>query len=203
MKKLFGTFSYLFHPVLIPFFTTFGYYWMTRFMYHPQEIYISLFQVAVMTIFLPMTIYLFLKSIGLLKSSIMVHHVRERLAPIFLNIVLIGILIFIIFENNSNLALKRFFVALSTSYILLFVTVWMRKKWSIHMMNIAAMATFLIFNAMFLNYHPLEISIFSILLSGALATSRLALYAHTPSEIVSGSLVGLLPQILMFYITLY
>ncbi len=202
MRKFFSIFSYLLHPVLIPSIATGCYYFIMQAFYHPHEIWIALFQVAVMTFLLPMVIYLFLRSTGLLKSSLMVHNIRERLAPIFLNIVLIGILVFKILENNPNIALKKFLLAYSTSYILMFFFTMIRQKWSIHLMSFCALIPFLITTSL-ASYQPFLWQTAGLfIIAGLLASSRLALYAHTGRELFWGSFIGFLPQVVLFFLPL-
>lgn len=200
MKSFLSIFSYLLHPVLIPFWATGAYYLLMKDYYHQDEIGITLFQVLVMTFLVPLTVYVFLKSLGMLKSGIMVTIAKERLTPIFLNIVLIGILVFRILENNPNIALKKFLLAYSTSYILMFFFTMLKQKWSIHMMSYCAIVPFLLTTSLW-SYQPfLWQSALLFMGGGLLASSRLALEAHTNKEIIWGSIVGVLPQIALVFV---
>lgn len=200
LRKLIDIFSYLFHPVLMPTIATGFYFYITRFYYPAQEIFIVSFQVFVTTFLLPIAVYLFLKSTGILQSGIMVKKNGERLLPIFMNIVLIGFLVFFILRPNPNLVLKKFLVAYSLSYIIAFGFVMLKKKVSIHMLSFVAMIPLIFNTALAVNYSPLLILSGLILLTGILASSRLSMRAHTHTQIIQGTIIGLVPQLAIFYL---
>ena len=176
------------------------YFYITRYYYPQQELLIVLFQVFVTTFLLPVSIYLFLKSIRVLNSGIMVEHTRERLVPITMNILLIGFLVFIILKTNPNMELKKYLIGYSFSYIIAFGFVLLKKKISIHMLSFVAMFPFLINTALAVNRSPLFTVSLLIFFGGLLASSRLSMRAHTHSEIVQGTIIGLVPQLAVFYL---
>lgn len=176
------------------------YFFITRNYYPIQEVMIVLFQVFVMTFLLPISIYLFLKSTGILQSGIMVARNSERLLPITLNVILIGLLVFIILKPNPNLELKKYLIAYSFSYIIAFGFSMLKKKISIHMLSFVAMIPFLMNTAIAINREPLFTFSILILLAGILASSRLSLRAHTHTEVAQGIIVGLIPQLAVFYL---
>lgn len=170
--------------------------------YAAQDMYSTLLQVAVMTFALPVCMYLFLKFSGLLRSGIMVNNIKERLLPIFLNIVLIGILVFKILEYNPNIALKKFLLAYSSSYILMFFFTMIRQKWSLHMMSYCAMVPFLIMTSLGSYQTFIWQTALLSLGAGLVGTSRLVLQAHTSKEIVWGSILGVAPQLALYLLPL-
>lgn len=200
MRKIIDIFSYLFHPVLMPTITTGFYFYITWYYYPVQELLIVLFQVFVTTFLLPVSVYLFLKSTRVLKSGIMVKRNTERLLPIMMNVLLIGFLVFVILKSNPNLELKKYLIAYSFSYIIAFGFVMLKKKVSIHMLSFVAMIPFVMNTAIAVKHFPLLTLSLVILLTGIVASSRLSLRAHTHTEIVQGMIIGLIPQLAIFYL---
>ena len=200
MRKLIDIFSYLFHPVLMPSIATGFYFFITRNYYPVQEVMIVLFQVFIMTFLLPISIFLFLKSTGIMQSGIMVARNSERLLPITLNVILIGLLVFIILKPNPNLELKKYLIAYSFSYIIAFGFGMLKKKISIHMLSFVAMTPFLMNTAVATNRDVFLTFSLIILLAGVLGSSRLSMRAHTATEIAQGTVVGLIPQLAVFYL---
>ena len=62
-KKIFPLFSYLFHPLFISVYAALFYFFVTRNYFYPHEIYLILFQVVILTLFLPVSTYFLLKSL--------------------------------------------------------------------------------------------------------------------------------------------
>jgi len=195
LRKFLGIFSYIFHPVFIPLIATGCFYYLSQNFYNTTEIYITLIQVAIMTFLLPVILFLFLKSFKMLTSSIMVKDTSERKAPVFLNIVLMYILVFQILLLNRSNELKLFLTAYAVSYSIVFLSLFFKKKYSLHMLSFSAFVMFMMHTAQ--SYYlpfifPLCIL---ILLLGLLASSRLVLQAHTTREILIGCLIGIIPQL--------
>ena len=176
------------------------YFFITRNYYPVQEVMIVLFQVFIMTFLLPISIFLFLKSTGIMQSGIMVARNSERLLPITLNVILIGLLVFIILKPNPNLELKKYLIAYSFSYIIAFGFGMLKKKISIHMLSFVAMTPFLMNTAVATNRDVFLTFSLIILLAGVLGSSRLSMRAHTATEIAQGTVVGLIPQLAVFYL---
>lgn len=199
MKHLAKIASYLFHPVLIPTMVTGCFYWMSSNFFITFETYVATGQVFLMTCLLPICIYLFLKSLGLLKSSIMITNVRERSAPIFLNIVIIAILVFKIWQDTANTTLKYFFVAYAISNIILYFSVLLKRKYSIHVAYLCAVIPLFINPTTTYYINPFIVLPILLVIIGIVASARLYLSAHTNVEIILGALIGFTPGFILFY----
>jgi len=201
VKSLATIWSYIFHPVLIPLLATGCSYFMTREYFDTREIYITLFQVGIMTMLLPMVIYLFLRSIKAINSTVMVQETKERRAPVFLNIVLIGILVFQILSINRNIELKLFFLGYGFSYVLIFISLFFNKKYSLHMLSFSALIVFLLYAAQRF-FLPFILPMCALLLIlGLIGSARLKLHAHSLTEIIVGTLIGIVPQLGFHYLS--
>lgn len=200
MKHLAKIASYVFHPVFIPSMVTGCYYLFNASFFLPLERSIATGQAFLMTCVLPMCIYLFLKSLGLLRSSIMVDNVKERAAPIFLNVIIINILIFRVWENIANSSLKVFFIGYAISYSILFFSVLLKKKYSIHTANLCSIIPLFTNHSTTYFAHTVVILPVLLLLIGLVATSRLYLQAHTNKEIIMGAIIGFTPSFILFFL---
>lgn len=199
MKHLFKIISYLFHPVFIPTMITGGYYFLNEEFHTSIERYVATGQTFLMTCLLPICIFFFLKSLGLLKSSIMVSDVRERATPLFLNVIIINILVFRIWAEATNSALKVFFIAYCISYSILFFSVLLKRKYSIHVASLCSAIPLFVNDTTTYYLNPFTILPLLLLLIGIVATSRLYLRAHTNVEIILGAIIGFVPSFVLFY----
>ena len=186
MKYVANIISYLFHPVFIPTIITGCFYFLNSDFYLALERHMATAQVFLMTFLLPLCIYFFLKSLGLLKSSVMIKNVRERSAPIFLNILIINILIFKVWQNLANTSLKVFFIAYCITYFILFCSVLLKRKYSVHVASICSAIPLLVNQTTTYYLNPFIILPVLLLIIGLIASARLYLKAHTNIEIIFG-----------------
>ncbi|SRR5690554_609633 len=200
MKVLSKIATLLFHPVFIPTMITGCYYFFNASFYSELERYVALGQVFLMTFLLPVSIYFLLKSVGMLRSSIMVESVKERSVPMFLNIIIVLILVFRVWENASNTALKQFFIGYAITYVILFCSALFQKKYSVHVASLCSALPLFIQPSATYFLPPLVILPFFLLLLGFVASSRLYLNAHTNLEIIMGGIIGFFPTFIIFFL---
>lgn len=196
MKKLAQIVSYLFHPILVPL-QTVGLYFLIQYYYFtPLELSIILSQVAIVTFFIPISIYYLMRSLRILQSSVMVHETKERIFPFAINILLLYTLKSLVLYNNSAYELKIYFWGLIGTYALLLVGALFKQKYSVHTALLLAGLTFFTLLLFHQGTPSLILLIVCILITGVTASARLYLRAHTSYEVFMGGLIGLLPQIL-------
>lgn len=199
MKIVSKIISYIFHPVFIPTIITGCFYLLNADFFIPLERYLATGQTFLMTFLLPVCIYFFLKSLGLLTSSVMIKNLRERSAPMLLNILIINILIFKIWENASNSSLKLFFIGYCISYTLLFLGVLLNRKYSVHVASICSAIPLFVNQTTTYYLNPFFILPVLLFIIGLVASSRLYLKAHTNVEIILGAIIGFVPSFILFY----
>ncbi len=199
MKHLAKIASYLFHPVFVPTMITGCFYLANAAFFAPLERYVATGQAFLMTCLLPVCIYFFLKSLGLLKSTIMVDNVKERSVPVFLNIIIVNILIFKIWEDASNSALKVFFTGYAISYTILFFSVLLKRKYSIHVASLCSAIPLFVNQTTTYYLNPFYVLPVLLLIIGIVASARLYLRAHTNVEVILGAIIGFVPSFLLFY----
>ena len=129
----------------------------------------------------------------------MLSDVNQRKIPLLLQMALTAVLI------TQSITVERFpelffffFAGLITTFIA-FVLLFFKVKSSIHMIGISALSFFVIG----LSIHNQINIIYTIatlfLFTGVIASSRLYMKAHTMTELVLGYVIGMMPQIGIWY----
>ncbi len=200
LKKILPVFSYLFHPIFIPtmgcvlfFYITKGYFFATKF-----EVLLILFQVVLLTIFLPVSFYFLLKSFGMV-DTIMILNLSQRKKPLIIQAILILILIKEGVIENRVFELYYYFLGgfLSTIFILIFL--FFKIKISIHMVGMASLLFFVVGLSLHNYTNYIELISFLLLLTGFVASSRLLMKAHTNKELFFGFVSGMISQVVFWY----
>lgn len=203
LAKLLPIFSYLFHPIFI---STYGacFYFLispnTQY-FVKEQIYLILFQVVILTILIPLSLYFLMVSLGLI-SSFTEASIKERRLPITIQ----AILLFFLIRFNQHLSdlpeLYYFFLGGFFSSIIAFISILVKFKASLHMIGIGSLATFIYGLMLFYNLSLINSVAFSIICIGFVASSRLYMKSHTNFELIIGLLIGLIPQISLWYFCL-
>ncbi|MBB1138294.1 hypothetical protein [Myroides sp. WP-1] len=200
MKKTAQLVSYLFHPILLPL-QTVGLYFLIQYYYFTTlELSIILSQVAIVTFFIPISIYYLMRSLRILQSSVMVSETKERIFPFAINIALLYTLKSLVLYNNSAYELKIYFWGLIATYSLLLIGAIFKQKYSVHTALLTAGLAFFILLLIHQKTPALILLIVCILITGLTASARLYLKAHTSYEVFFGGLLGFLPQLICWYL---
>lgn len=201
MKKILPFFSYLFHPIFIPLLGTLLYLLFDDNYFSIAQVYLIIFQIIIITIFLPMAFFYLLKTFGKV-DTVMLSDVNQRKIPLLLQIALTFVLVWksITVERFPELY-YYFFAGLITTTIA-FVLLFFKIKSSIHMLGMGALTFFIIglsmHNQINISYTIASLFIFT----GLIATSRMYMKAHTLPELVIGYTIGVIPQIVCWYLWL-
>ncbi len=203
MNRFLASFSYLFHPIVMPLLAVSLYFLLTKEFFKPLEIVITFGQVLIMTFLLPITLYYFLRSMRLLKSTIMIESAKERIIPILIYIAILIILKDFVLKHNRTYEFNIYIWGSIYTYVLLLLSIYTKKKFSVHVAALTGCITF--FTLLSVRYYVPNTIILNILvlILGLTASSRLYFKAHISSEIVFGFLFGMLPQIVFWYIAFY
>lgn len=197
-------FSILFHPLFIPVivvaylaYVQQGFY--TGIPLHEKSMTIA--RVAVNTIFFPMVTILLLKGLGFIQS-VFLRTSRERIIP-FVASNIFYFWIFLVFRNQPEVPL------ITTAYMLgIFLAssggLVLNSFFKISMHGLG-MGSFLGLLLAIIFFTPYTTALFLpflmvILLTGAVGTSRLILSDHTLFEFNSGVIVGILSQLIAFFV---
>jgi len=189
--------SYLFHPLFIPFIGV-GIFYSYSVKYHSELFILNrLIQLCILTIIIPLLIFRVLKKLGFI-SSIMAEKVSERKIPYFIAIALNLYISFYIFKDQSEIELRYFFLGIAGCSIAFFILSLLHFKASLHMAAIGGLTTFIIGLSLHFKINMVVLIGVFFLLNGLIASSRLHLKAHSVTELIIGSIMGIITQFLMF-----
>lgn len=158
----------------------------------------SFIQIFILTILLPLCFFMLLKTLKKVKSFTEAS-IEERKLPIFIQVVLLYCLLnFTILESHFP-ELYKFFQAGFISSFLVFVSVLLRFKASLHMIGITSLFVFTVILTSYLEIDATYTLACLIMCMGFVASSRLYMKAHTPIELFVGMLIGGLPQVFVWF----
>lgn len=198
LKKILPLFSYLFHPIFIPLIGTLMYLLFVDTYFTKAQCYLLVFQVVIITFFLPMSFFYLLRTFGKV-DSIMLSDLNQRKIPLVMQMALTFVLITESITIDRFPELFFFFLSGMISTFLAFVLLFAKLKASIHMIGSSAITFFVIGLSLHLQINIAYLIASLFLLTGFIASSRLEMKAHTIKELTMGYLVGMLPQIGVWY----
>lgn len=197
-KYLLLPFSYIFHPIFISIYGAFLYFLFTKNLSFLAEVYLSFIQIFILTILLPLCFYMLLKTLKFVKSFTEAT-IEERKYPIFIQILLLYCLLnFTVLETHFP-ELFKFFQAGLISAFLVFISVLLRFKASLHMLGITSLFVFTMMLTSYLEINATNTLAYLIMCMGFVASSRLYMKAHTPIELLVGIIIGGLPQVFVWF----
>ena len=188
--------AYLLHPLLMPLIGALTYYIITPRFIDSDIIRAKLFAIAIITIFVPIVIFLLLKNLGWI-SSMELKNVNERKIPLMLQCILLLLIIKVVYNPYESPEMYFFFVGILFSSISALILVLFKLKVSLHQMGIAGVTLFLIALSVHFQVNMLFWIGLFIFGNGWVASSRLHTHSHTYPELILGFFVGMVPQLLM------
>lgn len=198
MKKLLPIFSYIFHPLFIPIIVTLFYFYFGTSYFLFREIYIVIIQTAILTVIIPI-LFFWLLHIFKKADSLVNTNINQRKIPLVFQMVLLFYLIKKVIRIEYFYELYFCFLASIVSTFLAFILLFFKQKASLHMLGITSLLTFVILLSIHTQNNFIPHIALLVLVCGAVASSRLVMKAHTPNELVLGSLIGIMPQIIFAY----
>lgn len=155
----------------------------------------KLFALILLTILLPIMLYFLLKSMRRI-SSVHMGSIKERLIPLSLYCMILFLVLTRVLPSNELIEPYYFLVGVLGSSLSCLVLAIFKFKASIHMIGVGGVLMFFI--ALGIHFHINIIGSIALifLISGAVATSRLHLRAHSPVELIVGFIVGVIPQLI-------
>ena len=196
INKILKSISFVFHPLIMPLLGVIFYFSKSpRFI--PQEIIqAKLVSLSILTIILPILLYFLLKTLGKVKSIYM-PTAQERILPLALNCIVVIVILQRILTPNQIVELYYFFLGILISSMTCLMLAVFKFKASIHMMGISGLFMFFIALSIHFSININGTLALMSIITGAIATSRLHVNAHTYLELILGLFVGMLPQLLL------
>ncbi len=202
LVKVLPAFSYIFHPIFVSLYGTLFYFLIDQnFTYELTTIYLTLIQVSILTVFLPLALFFLLISVGIVKSFTEAT-IKERRLPIAIQALLLFILLKFSVSLDYIPELYFYFLGGLISALLALVATLIKHKASLHMIGISALTTFIYFLCVHLELAFVNTLALSIVCMGLVGSSRLYMKSHTPIELITGSIIGITPQLLLWVVWL-
>jgi hypothetical protein len=196
MDRILKSISFIFHPLLMPLLgATFYFSKSPRFI--PNEIIqAKLISLFILTVILPILIYFLLQTLGKVES-VYLKSTKERIFPLILNCFIIIIVLQRIVTASQIIELYFFFVGVLISSMTCLMLAIIKFKASIHMISISGLFMFFIALSIHFSININGTLALMSIITGAVATSRLHLKAHTYKELIMGVFIGALPQLIL------
>ena len=197
LKKILPVFSYIFHPIFVSIYGALFYFLVTRSFFYDSQIYVTLIQVVILTLLLPLSIYFLFRSLGVV-TSFTEATLKERQMPIAVQAILLLVLLKFSIPREITTELFYFFLGGLISSILVLASVILKFKASLHMIGISALTAFVYGLSSYYQLPFVNLFAFCIVCMGLVASSRLYMKAHTYPELLVGIIIGLTPQLFLY-----
>ena len=198
MKKILPFFSYLFHPIFVPLLGTLSYLLFEDIYFTKAQCYLLVFQILIITFFLPLSFFYLLRTFGKV-DTIMLSDLNQRKIPLVMQMILTFVLI------SESVTIERFpelfffFLGGLISTFLAFTFLFAKLKASIHMIGISALTFFIIGISIHNQTNTIYLISACFFATGLIASSRLQMKAHSIKELVFGYVIGVIPQLSLWY----
>ncbi len=196
MDRFLKSISYIFHPLIMPVLGVLFYFEVSSRFISPEIKQAKLVSLVILTVALPVLLYFLLKTLGKVKS-IHLENTNERIIPLVLNGIVTLLVIQRIFTPTQIIELYYFFVGILFSTMTCLILAIAKFKASIHMIAISGVFMFFVAVSIHFSININSFLALTIIIIGAIATSRLHLKAHTYIELIMGVFIGIIPQLIL------
>jgi len=201
MRWFLRVWSFVSSPLLIPLLVSVWFLSYTSRGLGDSTILPKLYIIATLTVGIPLVFY-FLLYYFKLANSIELSTTRERLVPLVIYGILIIAILKLVFYDGQFLPLYYFFIGILMSTIISLIMALFQFKISLHMMAISGTAAFVMILSFYLQVELIYQLIVLSVAIGLTATSRLSMKAHSPIELIFGTVLGIAVQVMAatFYV---
>jgi hypothetical protein len=194
MKAIAKIISYVFHPLLIATWAVLLMIYTNPVLFLGSNAKVSFFLVFINTFCFPAIAILLMRQLGFVESLEMPDS-KQRILPMVAAIIFY-VWAYMAVRKTSFPATYSMFMLGSVISLCISFVINVFHKLSLHMVGISGFMMCLMLLIMYSQTDVSLLFIFSILLTGLVATSRLYLGAHTIREVNTGFLVGMFGQVL-------
>jgi hypothetical protein len=195
IKKILPLFSYIFHPIFISVYATLFYFLVSVENINVKIFYLTLIQVCILTVLLPLSLYFLLLSLGYIKSFTEAS-IKERKFPIAIQTVLLLILLKYCSFLELYPALFLFFIGGILSALIALLLAIFKFKASLHMIGICSLVSFIYFVVSKQELVYTNTLAMTVIFIGLVGSSRLYMKSHTNIELAVGCFIGIVTQII-------
>lgn len=195
--KFYKFLSIILHPIVVPTISVILYFILVPNGFNTNQRMIVLGLIFISTYVIPLTILFLLKRLKLIKSF-KAKTIKERKIPIVLMIFLFYLLGNTIKEIHDLTDICLLFYSTTLGLLCIYILFSFQLKTSIHLLSLGITTGFFftINNIYSVNFIVVVIS--GLLVSGTLASARLNLKAHTPTEVYLGFILGFICPIIVY-----
>lgn len=196
MNTIYKGISYIFHPLLMPFFGSLIYF-LNAPRFIPEEVVIAkIFSLIIITILVPIVIFYFLKNVGVIGADNL-KDVKQRRIPMLLQSLIFLLVIKMLLDIYNYPELYFFFLGILFSSLVSIFLILFGIKISLHMIGIASVTMFTIVLSIHFSINLTLLIAVMIVINGLLATYKLHQRIHSSIEVLLGFLTGIIPQLLL------
>lgn len=188
--------SYIFHPLIMPLLGVAFYFKVSPKFFPHEIIYAKLISLIILTFILPILLYFLLKILGRV-NSLELETTKERIIPLAINCFITLLVLQRVISVHEIMELYYFFLGILLSTLTCLILAIMKFKASIHLIAISGVVMFFIALSIHFSININGILALMSIITGAVATSRLHLKAHSFKELILGVFVGAFPQLLL------
>lgn len=188
--------SFFFHPVWMPLLGTFLFFMLTPKFYRPSLVEGKLLNLTILTVLIPILFLFILKNMGIVKS-VQLKKIRERRLPLLFFCVLTILVLNYVLNNFHYLELYYFFAGILLSGLTSFIFSLFKIKVSLHQIGISGLCMFIISLSIHYQQNLIFLIAFLFFSIGWTASSRIQAKAHSSVELILGTFIGFLPQLVL------
>lgn len=192
--------SLVFHPVFIPVYTVWLYFHLTSRFFLPANRHFLILYLTIVSIIIPLLFFgVILRAKGI--SGYCLQHPRERLLFSVIILVVYTIIFSKIIKYHQFIELYPFFFGIILSVLTLALFNYFYKKPSIHTLALTGSIVFFIIWSYYSQLNILNYLSVMIIIATLVIAARVYSGAHDFKEIVQGIAIGILMQLVGFYLT--
>ena len=203
MKKIAHYISVIFHPLFIPLYTTF--FIFNSYLFQNKQFAIIIYALLIVdSILLP---YFFTRLINRKKqTSLTLESRRDRFWPVAFFIYSYAVLAVLFYYLKIGFYMELFFFSILGVSLITFILNFFYKV-SLHMLAMGTVTGFLLVFFLLFKVYLINAIVLVVAVSAVVASARLILQTHSPLEIYSGYITGIVTTILValwyyqFYMT--
>ena len=194
--------SVIFHPLFIPFYTVTLYFFISPNFFLPSNIKFLETYLIIVSIIIPLLFLLTFLYSGFIQSTSL-KTTKERFYFSFVMFTVYFILSQKIASFHIFLELLPFFIGITFSIFMVGLLNFFHKKPSLHAMALGGSLAFLMIWSFYSHLDILWFLILVIFISALVLSARVYIEEHSLREIAWGFFIGILMQILAFWISYF
>lgn len=203
-------FSTVFHPFLAPTYSVlmlFRYHYVRFSNLESKAKGVTLIMIFACTFVYPALSIVIMNRLGLI-NSVNLRNKKDRILPYVAGLTFNIWLTYMVLRpgNNPILPIDKLLMHMIVASTLAVICAFFGNiflKVSLHMLGMGGIVGFIMFTAPYADISMQSLFIFSLLVAGAVGSSRLILKAHEPVEVYTGFFIGLMSQFISYRILFF